>query len=249
MICPKCKANNSADESFCIKCGARLEGIAQKPESTEKSAEPWFKLKNRKVIAIGAGVILVLILTLVLVIVIQTHTSKSESLAQYIAKGIGHDMSDILKLEDVQLSEKSTYSGVTDYIKFDYLSESDKSVTADGVNLPEWLICLTSDDDKLESVTLYDFTVMEESYKGENTDSEIKLSTFSSGDGITKVQNYIDLDPYSICYESGQTVYTYKYYFTDTAGNEQARALLVTEQDGDYASSQSKTVYPAGLDD
>lgn len=246
MICPKCKANNSAEERFCIKCGCRLVPIVEeKPK--DKETEPWFKIKNKKIAAIGVGIIALIIVVLILIIVIEFSKSESEEMALFLSKGIGHDVSDVMKLDSVRLEEKSTYSGVTDYIKFDYIAESDKSVTADGVILPEWLICVMTEKDKVSSVILYDFTVMKDTYKGEKTDGEIKLSSFSSGDSFSKIKNAVNVSPYSIEYKSDQTVYTYKYYYTDTAGNDQARALTVNVSDNDYISSQTKTVYPAGL--
>ena len=137
---------------------------------------------------------------------------------------------------------------MTDYIKFSYLNESGDSLRVDGVKMPEWLITVFEEDGVVDSVILYDFTVMKETYKGIETKEEIKLSTFSSGDNFRSVKNAIGLDPYKVEYKDDDVInYTYKYYYTDTADNEQARMLTVQTKDGEYISSKTQTVYPAGF--
>ncbi len=248
MICPKCKTNNSSEEKFCINCGAELlvPNTVKKEENTSQNL--WFKSKNRKAMLIGVSLIAIIIIVLIAVLIIEFSKSESEEKAQLLSSAIGHKVNDVLKIQDISLSEKSTYSGVSDYIKFSYLSESPDSVKVDGVIMPKWLITVMAEDDKISSVVLYDFTVMEDNYKGQEVNGEIKLSSFSKGDKFSKVSNAIDLDPYTVEYKENDTViYTYKYYFLDTAENEQARTLIVEVKDKEYVSSKVKTVYPAGL--
>lgn len=249
MICPKCKTNNAIEEKYCINCGFSLESAGSAVKDDEAAAtNAWFKPKNKKSALIGVALVALILLFLVVVLVIELSKSESEELAELLSEGVGHKTSDLLNLENVSLKEKSTYSGVTDYIKFSYLNESGDSLRVDGVKMPEWLITLFEEDDIVTSVILYDFTVMKETYKGIETKEEIKLSSFSSGDNFSRVRNAIDLDPYTVEYKDDDVViYTYKYYYTDTADNEQARTLTVETKDGEYISSKTKTVYPAGF--
>ena len=233
MICPKCKTNNSSDEKFCINCGAELVVPNSVKKEDNDPQNIWFKSKNKKAMIIGVCIIAIIVIVLIAVLIIEFSKSESEQKAQILSKTIGHSTDEVLKLSDLNLSDKSTYSGVSDYIKFSYICESSDTVKADGVVMPKWLITVMADNDKVSSVVHYDFTVMEESYKGIETDGEI---------------NEIDIDPYTVEYKGDDTeVYTYKYYFLDTAENEQARALTVEVKDGEYISSKVKTVYPAGL--
>lgn len=248
MICPKCKTNNSSDEKFCINCGAELVVPNSVKKEDNDPQNIWFKSKNKKAMIIGVCIIAIIVIVLIAVLIIEFSKSESEQKAQILSKTIGHSTDEVLKLSDLNLSDKSTYSGVSDYIKFSYICESSDTVKADGVVMPKWLITVMADNDKVSSVVHYDFTVMEESYKGIETDGEIKLSKFSKGDKFSRVKNEIDIDPYTVEYKGDDTeVYTYKYYFLDTAENEQARALTVEVKDGEYISSKVKTVYPAGL--
>lgn len=249
MICPKCKTNNAIEEKYCINCGYSLsdQNIAVKDDE-EAATNAWFKPKNKKTALIGLALVALILLFLVVVLVIEFSKSESEELAETLSGGIGHKTSDIFKLENISLKEKSTYSGVTDYIKFSYLNESGDSLRVDGVKMPEWLITVFEEDGVVVSVILYDFTVMKETYKGIETKEEIKLSTFSSGDNFRSVKNAIGLDPYKVEYKDDDVInYTYKYYYTDTADNEQARMLTVQTKDGEYISSKTQTVYPAGF--
>lgn len=249
MICPKCKTNNAIEEKYCINCGYPLLGQHGDSKEDEAAATgAWFKPKSKKIALIGIALIVLILVVLVIALVLQFSKSESEKTAETLAKGIGHKVSELLNLDNVSLKEKSTYSGVTDYIKFSHLYESSESITVDGVQMPEWLITVSEEDEVIISVVLYDFSVMKETYKGIETGAEIKLSSFSSGDNFTKVKNAIDLDPYTIEYKADDVaVYTYKYYYRDTANNEQARKLTVETKDGDYISSKTQTVYPAGF--
>lgn len=248
MICPKCKTNNSIEEKFCINCGAELLVPNSVSQEEASSQNLWLKSKNRKAMLIGVSLIAIIFIVLIAVLIIEFSKSESEEKAQLLSSAIGHKVSDVLKIQDISLSDKSTYSGVGDYIKFSYLSESSDSVKVDGVIMPKWLITVMAEDDKVSSVVLYDLTVMEDSYKGEEVKEEIKLSSFSKGDKFSRVSNAIDLDPYTVEYKKDDTViYTYKYYFLDSAENEQARKLTVEVSDGKLVSSKSETVYPAGF--
>lgn len=249
MICPKCKTNNAIEEKYCINCGCSLGSADSAAKEDEVAAtNAWFKPKNKKAALIGLALIALILLFLVVVLVIEFSKSESEELAETLAEGVGHKTSDLMNLEGISLKEKSTYSGVTDYIKFSYLNESGDSLKVDGVKMPEWLITVFEEEDTVTSVVLYDFTVMKDTYKGIETKEEIKLSSFSSGDNFSRVRNAVDLDPYTVEYKNDDVViYTYKYYYTDTAENEQARTLTVETKDGEYISSKTKTVYPAGF--
>ncbi|MCD8327493.1 MAG: hypothetical protein LUC25_00160 [Ruminococcus sp.] len=246
MICPKCKTNNAIEERYCINCGYPLSN--ENAADDEAAASMWFKPNSKKTALIGLALVAVIIILLVIFLVVQFSKSESEEIAELLAEGVGHKTSDLLKLEDVSLEEKSTYSGVTDYIKFSYLNESGDEIKVDGVKMPEWLVTVFEEEDVVTSVILYDFTVMENTYKGLKADGEIKLSSYSEGDSFSKVEKAIDLDPYTTEYNDDDVIiYTYKYYYIDSADNEQARTLVVQTKDGKYVSSTTTTVFPAGF--
>ena len=77
----------------------------------------------------------------------------------------------------------------------------------------------------------------------------IDLDSFDENAKQAKVMNYIDIDPYSICYsQSGRVTYTYKYYYKLDNGDEQAAVLrVVFNEDGKFKYSTTELVYPDNM--
>lgn len=238
--------------TVCSCCGAKIKQKNKKVKepkhiaanSAEKKAALMKKLKIGGIAAGGALLVFVIIILLVIILT-DNGLKTAEALADYIGDGIFDARND----SNIKLEEESEFNAVNNAMKFDYLVESEKDVEVDGINFPKWCItiCL-NDDDEIVTVTHTDFTVCKKNHKGKKAKKEITLSNIVAGDAYKKIKKEIDLDVYSIKYENAIITYTYKYYFIDDSGDEQAVRLAVTyNNDLEYQYHTSTLVYPEDI--
>lgn len=274
MECPKCRKTVSEYDYECPYCGVKIK---QRPEKKPKrvrakAADSGERVKRglfmrkkppmppppdaeRKKggsgLKIAALIICgVLIVIIIVAVAVSLAGSKGEKYAESAAEYIGSGLSTIESKTDMHFLDESKYSGVNSAVAFDYVLESDKSTSVWGVEYPEWAVFLKmSSADFVTDVTYTDFSVVHKDIRGVKHKELIDLDSFDENAKQAKVMNYIDIDPYSICYsQSGRVTYTYKYYYKLDNGDEQAAVLrVVFNEDGKFKYSTTELVYPDNM--
>lgn len=248
MICKKCKEVLPDDATICTCCGAKIKPKTEKkkkPEKAKKSPENKASLVS-KLKLIGTALGLIILVVAVIVLIVSFFSSDGEKTAQTLSKYIGQSMLDARNDSDIKIYDESKYKAVNNAMKFNYLVESEDDVKVDGIKFPEWAVTISlNDKEEIVTVTYTDFTVCKKNHKGEKAKALINLDNVKKNEKFKRVVDEIDLDVYSITYESTFVTYTYKYYFEDEAGNEQAVRLTVTyNANMEYQYYSSTLVYP-----
>ena len=249
MVCKKCKEVLPDDAEVCTCCGAKIKH--KKPKEKKKSSDDGkiqrmkgslsAKIKIIATLAVAA-VAVVIVIALIISLVSDDGKKTAEVLSEYI----GQSFIDARNDSDIKVFYESKFSAVNNAMKFNYLVEDDDSVKVDGIKFPEWVVtvCL-NDSDEIVTVTYTDFTTCKKNHKGQKADKVINLDNVMKNEKYKNVEKEIDLDVYSITYENAFITYTYKYYYEDEAGNEQAVRLTVTYNvNMEYQYYSSVLVYP-----
>lgn len=278
MECPKCRKEVSDSDLSCPYCGTKIRSAPEngkkrvrvKPkkaeDKSEKKRRAFFgrkkskedtavkaekkerfgkKLKTAAVVVCAAAVVIV-----AGTVVSSVLSDKGEKYAETAAEYIGSQLSRLEGSEDMHFTDESEFFGVNSAVAFDYVMESEKKISSQGISYPSWAVFLkTGDGGKISDVTYTDFSVVEGDPRGERNDTLIDLDSFDKGAKQTKVLNFIDIEPYSITYsQSGMTVYTYKYYFTRDNGDEQQAILRAAfDGDGEYRYYVSELIFPENM--
>ena len=227
MVCKKCKEVLPDDAEVCTCCGAKIKH--KKPKGKKKSSDDGKIQRMKGSLSAKIKIIATLAVAAVAVVIV-----------------IGQSFIDARNDSDIKVFYESKFSAVNNAMKFNYLVEDDDSVKVDGIKFPEWVvtICL-NDSDEIVTVTYTDFTTCKKNHKGQKADKVINLDNVMKNEKYKNVEKEIDLDVYSITYENAFITYTYKYYYEDEAGNEQAVRLTVTYNvNMEYQYYSSVLVYP-----
>lgn len=249
MVCKKCKEVLPDDAEVCTCCGAKIKHKKQKEKKNRLDAGDALKPKSSlsskiKIVvtvalaAVAAAIVIALIVSLV--------SDDGKKTAEVLSEYIGQTMLEARNDSDIKVFDESKFSAVNNAMKFNYLVEDDDSVKVDGIKFPEWVVtvCL-NDSDEIVTVTYTDFTTCKKNHKGQKADKVIDLDNVMKNEKYKNVEKEIDLDVYSIKYENAFITYTYKYYYEDEAGNEQAVRLTVTYNvNMEYQYYSSELVYP-----
>lgn len=250
MICKKCKEVLPDDATVCTCCGAKIKAKKQKEKKPKKlrgagTGEEKVSLLSKLKLA-GTALGLIILAVAVVVLVVSLFSSDGEKTAQTLSEYIGQTMLDARNDSDIKVYDESKYKAVNNAMKFNYLIEADDNVKVDGINFPEWVVTISlNDKEEIVTVTYTDFTVCKKNHKGPKSDALINLDNIKKNEKYKNVASEIDLDVYSITYESAFVTYTYKYYYEDEAGNEQAVRLTVTYNANlEYQYYSSSLVFP-----
>ncbi|MBP3272891.1 MAG: zinc ribbon domain-containing protein [Ruminococcus sp.] len=198
-------------------------------------------LKKIKIAAAVTAAVLIVVLAVI--VVLSIRSGKGERYAQDASEFIGKGVAALNDSGDRYYGDNSAYNGVNTAVKFDCITESDKHVTVQGVKYPAWAVTLKlSSVQFITDVTYTDFSLLKKDIRGVKADGLVSLERFHEGDKQSSVLKEIDMDPYSIPYsQSGITTYTYKYYFKQDNGDEQAVILRASfDEDGKYKYSTTE---------
>lgn len=263
MECPKCRKTVPDDAYDCPFCGTKIrerrdEGKRKrklfKREEKNKEADriSGFEAENKKKVRlkvrakkeiserlkyIAFGVSAAVILVVIAVLVNSLLSADGEKYAESAAEYIGRDVAKFQNDTQIHLSESSAFDAVNEAVSFDYVYESEDTLRAGGKTYPEWAVFVkVSDYNYITDVVYTDFSRIKKDMRGKKADAEITLDRFAKGDKRSSVLKYIGLDPYSISRsETGAVVYTFKYYFERSNGDEQAVLLrAVFDEDNKY---------------
>ena len=245
MKCPKCGKKASEQDSVCSNCGTVLREITEKTDAVQnvfgrerryletaksdgiKPEKIRSGKKHLKFIFFGIAVIL--LISLIIFAVISFTGVKGGKIAEKASQSIGSGLAQAEKSTEVHFKDESAYVGVNNAVKYDYITESDDSVSVDGITYPEWAVFVTLDDsDNIETVKYSDFKLLKDNVKGKERDRVVNLDKFEKGASFGTVSDEIDLDYYSVVYARDVDTYNYRYWYKTESGDVQPVILSVT---------------------
>jgi hypothetical protein len=142
-------------------------------------------------------------------------SNKGMRKAQKLAKKIGESSVKIGYRDDGYITS-SDFEFLNDLIDFSVINEAPRKTDIYGVSVPEWVIYCGEDSyGNLESVTYYDFRVLEDNINGVRKSSHIDTSKITTGMTMSEVDEILDMTPYQTFYSGNTTVKKYKYYYRD----------------------------------
>lgn len=213
------------------------------PKAKARGLEQKLKLAAICVLAVA-------VIVLIAVFVGSVSGRKGERYAEFASEYIGSSVGDLNKKGERFYADNSAYYGVNSAVKFDCVTESEKSVTVQGIKYPEWAVFLKlSSAEFITDVTYTNFALLKKDIRGAKSDALISLERFHDGDKQSSVLKEIDISPYSISYtQAGLTTYTYKYYYKRDNDDEQAVILrVVFNEKGVYKYSSTELIIPANM--
>ena len=228
----------------------------QKETDQNETAEdlPKKKLKDRLTSRLGIAILLtaIVLAIIVFVIFIILHLSSSKGLrtARSISKFIGETTKVCENKLEISLKQESSFDVLNNAVDFDRVYEDkEKTVNADGITYPAWAVFIKTDSmGNILTVRLADFQTIEKNLQGEKKKAPINLEKFDKDATMASVQDEINLDPYSITYNSIGAKYVYKYHYTKANGDNQAVILTVKfTAKGKFDGYESKLIYPENL--
>ncbi|MDE6594529.1 MAG: hypothetical protein K2K44_00805, partial [Oscillospiraceae bacterium] len=210
------------------------------------------KSKNKLIFAVRIAGILIIIALIVFVIIYISGTIKAnEGKKIFDSVPLGRDISFIEKEAGTSFlnGESSQYGAVNYIAEYDHICESEKSVTVDGIMLPEWAVLLRENSSGMvEEAVLYNFSLLKHSWMGSRMASRLETTSVEYGMSIKSAERAIGLKPYTILKESKEniSVYVYRYHYTDDeSSNNCVMNFCVEVSDVD---NQVKNVYDEQLD-
>lgn len=209
-----------------------LENVQNEITETSKKTSPKKTTKNKKplLIMIGASAVVVLIVLIVFFIVGLIKANEGKKLADDLRGELGKSISMAEKNTGVIMKLTSQYTSLRDIMDYDYIYESSSDVKVGGVKVPEWVVFVSVDgNDKISSVTYYDFKSLKKNWKGIKTSEPVDNIAIAYNMTKKEADKIISVAPLAITYSNDDTAtYLYKYYFLDENGNEQVYRLSVT---------------------
>ena len=226
MTCPNCEAIVAEGERFCPNCGADMQLVS----NTDEIKQPKKEKSNNLIKLIPAVIIIIVVAAITLFIIKLVADGQGENTLEKFSENLGRSVAMAEKNTKLELKTTSEYSILKDINNYDYIYESEKSTKVEGINIPEWVIFISIDDnDKIKTVTYYDFKVLKKSWKGEKISEKFDTNLINFKMPLKEAKKIIPLKPLAItCSNNDETLYLYKYYFTDTEDkNEKAYYLTV----------------------
>ena len=268
MDCPKCGKKIGDKDNVCTNCGVVIrEGSDSNKLSTKlfnkknKKKNPLetsklgkteklrskFGMKHLKILLIIAAVALIVLLIITLVVSIAS--GKGKKLASNTSEYVGKSVAVAENKLDVHFEDKSAYAGLNKALEFNYVEESEDSVKVDGITYPEWAVLITTDKSQnIKTVKYCDFKLLKKNIKGVECKKLINLDKFDKGASFDKVEDEVDIDPYSITYANDLITYRYRYWYDSDTGDEQQVVLDVSfDGDNKFLYYTSTMVYPEHL--
>ncbi len=256
MQCPKCNAKCNENAVKCYNCGydlaeddfiTNLDKVVPTPKSKKKCFSfknifkkkdklPIGKEKKRLIVIVGILSLLVIILAVIFIVILNSNEGKT----MFDRIEIGRDITYVESKVEVSFEEESGYAAISNIAEFDSIFESDKLLKFDGINLPEWAICLNyAEDNSVESANFYNFDALEKSWKGVKTTQKFGPTTIEDGMTSKSVSRAMGFKPYLTrkSLDNTTTEY-YRYHFVDTETNNDVIYNLIVE----YSDIKGKVV-------
>ena len=249
MKCPNCGFDIDDNEVYCPHCG--MEIVAENKPENEDKKKPKKRSKGdmgdkdggeKKDLSLilkvaAAAAVVILIVIIIVSVSVSVNASKGRKIFDKIP--LGRDAAIIASETGAVFltGESSGYSVVNYIADYDHICESEKSVTVDGIKLPEWAVLLRENSSgSVEEAVLYNFSILKHSWMGEKLSSKIEASAVEFGSKIRSAERSIGLKPYTIIKESAEntSTYVYRYHYTDEeSGNNFVMNFYVIVNDVD----------------
>lgn len=256
MICPNCGSEIKDGLQFCTECGEELLSSLSsedKASASKRKPAPGAGKRGRKapprrknswkLYAILAGAVLVVVLIIILALVL--NKSPGVRIADDLADKMGRTVALAEKNANIEMSQESDFSVLKTIVDYDYITASTKTVTVEGIRLPEWVVFVECSDEenvnksdktsaKIETVSYFDFSVIQHNWKGQHTSEAVDTSKLTAGMSKREAEKQLTLTPVSTTYGSDDTVsYHYKYYFVDADSKDELAYSLSVKFDAD----------------
>lgn len=252
MNCPKCGELLPENTALCPNCGSDIDEydmfadapadeIKPREKNQVKSAKKQSPKKGKKKAppanpALRKKLVLAALLIIILVlggmfIAAQLGASKGRRTADKIADdALGRSIEIAQTKLGVTLYEQSRFSYLEKVSAYNYIIESDADVRVCGITLPEWSVFVSTDpSSKINKVTYYDFSVLQNDWRGRKLNAAVDLSAVQFGMSAGEAEKLLGLKPYSVTKTVDDlTIYKYRYYYTDAiTGNDKAFSIEI----------------------
>lgn len=254
MVCPKCASIIDDDCESCYSCGMefkhaltdenmlpRIEELKQsKKESANKKKLPKLSDKKKRLILISLLTLVVLITIIFVILLLSKKTG--EGIAFKMSKKIGQDIVKIEKSAGVHVNTSSACTSINKPADFDYIYESKKKISVDGIKVPKWTITLYATDSDITKIYYRDYTSQKKHYKGVKLKENVELDDLKECNRLKDIQKEIDIDPVAITFFADKTKeYRYMFYYIDKDKNEQRVEYFVTVNAKDIVTDIKQT--------
>lgn len=252
MNCPKCGELLPENTALCPNCGNEIKEYdmfddapadeikpAEKKEVKPSKKQPPKKAKKkdkpanpaiRKKLLLAALLIIILVLG-GMFIAAQLGASEGRRTADKIADdALGRSVEIAETKLGVTLYEQSRFSYLEKVAPYNYIVEDDADVRVCGITLPEWAVFVsTNPGGKISKVTYYDFSVLQNDWRGRKLNAAVDLSAVQFGMNAAEAEKLLGLKPYSVTKTVDDlTIYKYRYYYTDAiTGNDKAFSIEI----------------------
>ncbi|MBQ4466169.1 MAG: hypothetical protein II916_09440 [Oscillospiraceae bacterium] len=208
----------------------------------EHSTEQRKKRKGRiswKAIGIALLAVLVLVGAGYGVIRFTQWRNDGSAYAERLSEQIGVSAETAQKYAHINLESASQFACINMAAEdYPHLFESTRKTEVLGVTVPQWVIYIGEDGDKMTQVLYYDYRQLQKFGTGVKTDAKIGTEGITAGMTPEAVQQYVGFAPLKTAYTASDMTEDYKYYFKDqNTGNTVSYVITVT-----YADGQVKTV-------
>ena len=230
MVCPKCDAFISEDAQVCPHCGNDLTASEKADKASAKASQKKGAGKKKlifKLVLLGIAIVLSVILCIQ--VLNWVSGSKGAKLASSLSENLGRSIAAAETNTGVTLAASSENELLREVVSFNHLIEAEKTVTVEGIRLPEWAVFVSVDEnDKISRVTYYDFKLLSHDWKGAKTSERIPVSEIEYGMTQKEAQKILSIQPVCVVYSNDDvTAYQYKYYYMDKE-DKSARAYNLT---------------------
>lgn len=245
MKCTNCGFEIDDNDVYCQHCGAEIvdtnqtNNEVQEKKKKRRSSKDDDEKNNLSLILKLAAAVVVVILIIIIIVSAVASSSASKGRKIFDKIPLGRDAAIIISETGAEFltGESSEYSVVNYIADYDHICESEKSVTVDGIKLPEWAVLLRENSSgSVEEAVLYNFSILKHSWMGEKAASKIEASAVEFGSKIKAAERAIGLKPYTIIKESAENTSTYVYryhYVDDESGNNFVMNFYVIVNDVD----------------
>lgn len=252
LNCPKCGELLPENTALCPNCGNEIKEYdmfddapadeikpsekkqvkpakKQPPKKSGKKEKP-ANHAVRKRLLLAALLIIILVLG-GMFIAAQLGASEGRRTADKIADdALGRSVEIAETKLGVTLYEQSRFSYLEKVSQYNYIVEDDADVRVCGITLPEWAVFVsTNPGGKISKVTYYDFSVLQNDWRGRKLNSAVDLSAVQFGMNAAEAEKLLGLKPYSVTKTVDDlTIYKYRYYYTDAiTGNDKAFSVEI----------------------
>ncbi|MCQ2434158.1 MAG: hypothetical protein MJ062_02840 [Oscillospiraceae bacterium] len=200
-----------------------LRGEPEEPKQHKsKSRIPSGRTKKRaaagKRLLIAVVGLTALALIVSLIVFIGKRRNDGARFAEKLSLCIGSTLQDAHKnLKNIELYSQSDYAPIDNLLQpFSACTTSKKEAVVQGVRVPEWNIICRADDDVLNEVWYYDYTVLESTPYGTKRKAYLDPNQVSTDTTIEQFEESIGLKPYCIHYAADHSqTREYRYCFED----------------------------------